>query len=351
MSEDSILITGGAGFIGSHCSLVLLEHGFNVIVMDNGSNSQINLFTGKPESLIRVEKLTGKSIEFLNGDLLNSKDLRNLFTEYKISCVIHCAALKSVAESVEVPLSYYTNNVTGSINLYDVMSKCNVKTLIFSSSSTVYGEPQFLPLTEEHPTGQNCANPYGKTKYMNEEILKDLVGSDKDWRVYSLRYFNPVGAHLSGDIGEDPMGMPNNLMPIIAQVATGRRKCLEVYGRNYNTIDGTGVRDYIHIMDLADGHVSALEKILRENCGIFKAYNLGTGSGSSVLQVVKTFETVNNISIPYKFVERRPGDVASSYCAVNLAEKELNWKAKFTLADMCRDSWNWQSKNPNGYRK
>ncbi|KAK7576233.1 hypothetical protein V9T40_012519 [Parthenolecanium corni] len=353
MSKPYILITGGAGFIGSHCALVLLEHGFDVVVIDNCSNAYLGSSDSKPESLKRVEKLTNKSIEFVKGDLSDCDNLGSVFKKFNISCVLHCAALKSVKESWDIPLSYYSNNVTGSINLFSVMSSYGVKKLIFSSSSTVYGDPQFLPLTEEHPTGQNCANPYGRTKFLVEEILKDLCRSDKDWCVYSLRYFNPVGAHPSGDIGEDPLGIPNNLMPIITQVAIGKLKSIDVYGNDYDTVDGTGVRDYIHIMDLAEGHAAAIKVLLKEkgNAGIFKAYNLGTGSGSSVLQMISTFEKVNSVKIPYKIVGKRAGDVAASYCAVQLAKKELGWQAKYGLAEMCKDAWTWQTKNPKGYQK
>lgn len=352
MTQQYVLITGGAGYIGSHCALVLLQSGYDVLVLDNCSNTYSANKDDKPESLKRVEKLAGKTLSYVYGDLSDCQKLKDVFTLYKVSCVIHCAAFKSVKESWDLPLSYYTNNVTGSLNLFHTMSECGVKNIIFSSSSTVYGDPQFLPLTEDHPTGQNCANPYGRTKFMVEEILKDLSLSDKGWKVYSLRYFNPVGAHPSGEIGEDPLGIPNNLMPVVSQVAVGKLKELAVYGDDYNTPDGTGVRDYIHIMDLAEGHTAAVSKLLTEKeGGIFKAYNLGTGSGVSVLQVVRTFEKVNKINIPYKVAPRRPGDVASSYCAVDLAKKQLGWEAKHGLDEMCRDSWNWQSKNPNGYRK
>ncbi|XKL60860.1 hypothetical protein PGB90_007917 [Kerria lacca] len=352
MQADNILITGGAGFIGSHCVLVLLELNYNVIVIDNCSNSFCEKSVSKPEALIRVEKLTKKTLQFFQADIQNCENLRNIFKEFKISCVIHCAAFKSVKESWDVPLSYYFNNISGSLNLLTVMNEFNIKKFIFSSSSTVYGEPQFLPITEEHPTGQNCANPYGRTKFMVEEILKDLSVSDKEWCIYSLRYFNPVGAHPSGEIGEDPVGIPNNLMPVISQVAVGKLKLLNIYGNDYDTVDGTGVRDYIHIMDLAYGHIAALVALLQENnLGVFKAYNLGTGSGTSVLQLINTFENVNNVKIPYKIVERRTGDTAASYCAVQLAKKELNWEAKYGITDMCRDAWNWQSKNPKGYQK
>lgn len=352
MPEHYVLITGGAGYIGSHCALVLLQSGYDVLILDNCSNTYSASKGDKPESLKRVEKLAGKTLSYVYGDLSDCGKLKDILTKYNVSCVIHCAAFKSVKESLDLPLSYYTNNVTGSLNLFHTMSDCGVKNLIFSSSSTVYGIPQFLPLTEAHQTGQNCANPYGRTKFMVEEILKDLSLSDKEWKVYSLRYFNPVGAHPSGEIGEDPLGTPNNLMPFVSQVAVGKLKELEVYGNDYNTPDGTGVRDYIHIMDLAEGHTAAVGKLLAEkNGGIFKAYNLGTGSGVSVLEVINAFEKVNKIRIPYKIVARRAGDVASSYCAVDLAKKELNWEAKFGLEEMCRDSWNWQSENPNGYRQ
>ncbi|XP_065225200.1 UDP-glucose 4-epimerase-like [Planococcus citri] len=352
MTQQYVLITGGAGYIGSHCVLVLLQSGYDVLVLDNCSNTYSADEGDKPESLKRVEKLTGKTLSYVYGDFSDCQKLKNVFTRYKISCVIHCAALKSVKQSCDLPLPYYTNNVAGSLNLLQAMSECGVKSIIFSSSSSVYGNPQFLPVTEDHPTGENCANPYGRTKFMVEEILKDISLSDKEWKVYSLRYFNPVGAHPSGEIGEDPLGIPSNLMPVVSQVAVGKLKELAVYGDDYNTPDGTCVRDYIHIMDLAEGHIAAVGKLLTEKKGgIFKAYNLGTGSGVSVLQVVNTFEKVNKINIPCKVAPGRAGDIASSYCAVDLAKKELVWEAKYGLVEMCRDSWNWQSKNPKGYRK
>lgn len=350
--SKTILVTGGAGYIGSHTVLTLLEHGYSVVVVDNLVNACRVGETGIPESLKRVEKLTGKKIEFFDVDILDLTSLREVFEKFKFQCVIHFAALKSVGESCEKPLTYYHNNITGSLNLLQVMQEFQVSRFIFSSSSTVYGSPQFLPFTESHPTGQGCTNPYGKSKYFVEEILKDLAASNKDWTIISLRYFNPVGSHPSGEIGEDPNGIPNNLMPYIAQVAVGRRDKLQVFGDDYDTKDGSGVRDYIHIMDLAAGHVTALDKLLgpKSKAG-FTAYNLGTGTGYSVFEMVAAFSRASNKKIPYEVVARREGDIASSYCDASLARAELQWEAKHGLDKMCEDTWRWQAKNPLGYQK
>jgi len=344
----NILVTGGGGYIGSHCILQLLQEDFNVIAVDNFVNSIKGPFA-IPESLVRVQNLTGKSVTFYGADLCNKASLRDVFSKHQIDCVIHFAALKAVGESCRLPLMYYGNNVTGSANLMEVMMEFGVKKIIFSSSATVYGDPDYLPIDEIHPTGK-CTNPYGKTKYFMEEIIKDQVAANPDWSSMLLRYFNPVGAHPSGMIGEDPQGIPNNLMPYIAQVAVGRREKLSVYGGDYPTIDGTGIRDYIHIMDLADSHVAALKKIFEPDFVGVKIYNLGTGTGASVLEMIKAFEEASGRKVPYEIVGRRAGDVSSAYCSPKLAEKELGWKASRGLVDMCRDMWTWQSKNPMGFR-
>ncbi|KAE8740277.1 hypothetical protein FOCC_FOCC014208 [Frankliniella occidentalis] len=335
--EPVVLATGGAGFIGSHIVVELLNNGFSVVVIDNLVNALKGNDGGpKPESLRRVEKITNKTVTFYNVDLLDIDALKSVFLKHNIVCVIHFAALKAVGESCEIPLTYYKNNVMGSINLLEVMKEFNVKKLLFSSSATVYGLPQKLPLTEDHPTGQGCTNPYGKTKYFIEEILQDLCASDKTWSVVALRYFNPIGAHKSGLIGEDPNGIPSNLMPYIAQVATGKRAELKVYGNDYDTLDGTGVRDYIHIVDLAEGHISGMKKVMDKAFSGWRVYNLGTGTGYSVLQIVHEFESASGKKVPYSIVERRPGDVASSYADPTRAKKELQWTAKRTLSDMCK---------------
>ena len=350
-SEPVVLATGGAGFIGSHIVVELLNNGFHVVVIDNLINALKGQDGGsKPESLRRVEKITNKAVTFYDIDLLDKEALKTVFRKHNIVCVIHLAALKAVGESCEVPLTYYKNNVGGSINLLEVMKEFNVKKLLFSSSATVYGIPQNLPLTEDHPTGQGCTNPYGKTKFFVEEILQDLCASDKTWSVVALRYFNPIGAHESGLIGEDPNGIPNNLMPFVAQVATGKRTELKVFGNDYDTVDGTGVRDYIHIVDLAEGHVSGLRKVMDSTFSGWRVYNLGTGAGFSVLQLVNAFQAASGKTIPFKIVERRPGDIASSYADSTRAKKELNWTAKRSLSNMCEDTWRWQMKNPNGFR-
>jgi UDP-glucose 4-epimerase len=334
----NILITGGTGFIGSHTTLELLNENFNVVIIDNLSNS-------KRTSLDRVEKLTGKKADFHEIDLLDREALQKLFSQYKFDGVIHFAGLKAVGESVEKPLLYYKNNISGTVNLCEVMSKSGVKNMVFSSSATVYGDPEVNPIPETSPV--TFVNPYGFTKLSIEYILKDLHASDPDWNIALLRYFNPVGAHASGQIGEDPNGIPNNLMPFVTQVAVGKREKLSVFGSDYPTHDGTGVRDYIHVVDLAIGHLKALEK-LESDPGVV-TYNLGTGTGSSVMDVIKAFEKANGVEIPCQLTERRPGDAAVCYADPSKAEKELNWKATRDLETMCRDAWNWQSKNPEGF--
>ncbi len=335
----TILVTGGAGYIGSHTVLQLLEQDFNVVVLDNLCNAS-------RVSLQRVEKLTDKKITFVLGDIRDEQALNSLFQQYDIDAVIHFAGLKAVGESVEQPLRYYENNVFGTLQLCKSMQAHGVKNIVFSSSATVYGDPVALPLREDMPTGQPT-NPYGQSKLMVELVLKDLYTSDKSWNIVLLRYFNPVGAHPSGLIGEDPTGIPNNLMPFITQVATGKRECLSVFGDDYDTPDGTGVRDYIHVEDLADGHLKALRK-LSDNAGLC-TFNLGTGQGYSVLEMVKAFEQESGQSVPYKIVPRRSGDVASCYADPSLAKQSLGWEAKKGLVQMCQDSWRWQSNNPQGY--
>ena len=334
----SILVTGGAGYIGSHTSIELLNAGYSVVIVDNFQNS-------KPEVLNRIKEITGKDFKFYEVNLLDKAKLERVFEENDIEAVIHFAGLKAVGESVEIPLTYYHNNITGTLILCEVMKNYGVNKIVFSSSATVYGMNNQSPLTEDMPV--SATNPYGRTKLMIEEILKDLVVSDDTWGISLLRYFNPIGAHESGKIGEDPNGIPNNLMPYITQVACRKREKLSVFGDDYDTHDGTGVRDYIHVLDLADAHLKALEKIINTN-GV-EIYNLGTGVGYSVLDVVKTFAKVNNVDVPFVITERRPGDVATCYADPAKAFKELGWKAKRDLADMCRDSWNWQTKNPDGY--
>lgn len=335
----TILVTGGAGYIGSHTVLQLLEAGYQVVVLDN-------LWNASPESLKRVEALTGKSLTFIEGDIRDQAILESIFSAHDISAVIHFAGLKAVGESVEKPLMYYQNNVYGTLVLCEMMQKYGVKNIVFSSSATVYGDPTELPLREDMPTGKPT-NPYGMSKLMVEHVLADLYKSDEQWNIALLRYFNPVGAHPSGRIGEDPNGIPNNLMPFITQVATGKREKLAVFGDDYDTHDGTGVRDYIHVEDLANGHLKALEK-LDTDVGLV-TYNLGTGQGYSVLDMVKAFESQSGQKVPYQIAPRRSGDVAACYADPKLAAKELNWQAEKGLEDMCRDSWNWQSNNPDGY--
>lgn len=334
----AILVTGGAGYIGSHTCVQLLEAGCEIVVLDNLSNS-------KPESIKRIGEITGRKFEFVKGDLLDRELVDELFNAHKIESVIHFAGLKAVGESVSIPLHYYHNNITGSLVLFETMQKYGVKNIVFSSSATVYGMIDKMPIDEEAPLAP--VNPYGRTKYMIEEILRDLYISDNSWNIILLRYFNPVGAHKSGRIGEDPNGIPNNLVPYISQVAVGKLKELNVFGSDYPTPDGTGIRDYIHVVDLADGHLKALEK-LKRNPGI-GAYNLGTGKGSSVLEMVDAFEKASGRKIPYKLAERRPGDVAVCYANPEKARRELEWTAERTMADMCEDTWRWQSGNPSGY--
>jgi UDP-glucose 4-epimerase len=333
-----ILVTGGAGYIGSHTSLELLNAGYDVVVVDNLINSKV-------ESLRRVQELTGRSLTFHQVDLLDNAALDAVFAEAPVDAVIHFAGLKAVGESVSIPLRYYHNNITGTLVLCEVMLAHGVKNLVFSSSATVYGAPETVPIREDFPL--SATNPYGRTKLMIEDILRDLGQADPAFNVALLRYFNPVGAHASGRIGEDPNGIPNNLMPYVAQVAVGKLPYLRVFGKDYPTVDGTGVRDYIHVVDLANGHLKALEK-LSANPGV-QAYNLGTGQGYSVLDVVAAYEEMSGKPIPYQVIERRPGDVAESYADPTRAQKELNWTAKLGLADMCADSWRWQSQNPNGF--
>lgn len=336
---EQILVTGGAGYIGSHTLIQLIENGYSPVVFDNLINSSI-------ESLNRVQQITDVEIPFVRGDITDKTALSEVFSKYDFIAVIHFAGLKAVGESVEKPLYYYENNVYGSIQLFNVMAEYNVKTIVFSSSATVYGDPVSLPLKESMPTGMPT-NPYGMSKLMIENILNDLYVSDNQWRVVNLRYFNPVGSHPSGLIGEDPNGIPNNLMPFITQTATGKREKLSVFGGDYDTHDGTGVRDYIHVLDLAFGHIQALKKV-SSSTGVLTV-NLGTGIGYSVLDIVKSFENASGKKVPYEIVERRSGDVAACYADPVYAKEILDWEAKLDLDDMCRDSWHWQSNNPNGY--
>lgn len=337
----AILVTGGAGYIGSHAVVELQNAGYEVVVLDNLINSS-------KECLKRVEKITGKPVPFYEVDILDREALEKVFENENIDSCMHFAGLKAVGESVAKPWEYYQNNVAGTLTLVDVMRKHNVKNIIFSSSATVYGEPAVIPITEECPKGQ-CTNPYGWTKSMLEQILMDIQKADPEWNVVLLRYFNPIGAHASGTIGENPNGIPNNLMPYITQVAVGRLKELGVFGNDYDTPDGTGVRDYIHVVDLVRGHVKALKK-LEEKAGLC-IYNLGTGKGYSVLELVKNFESATGVKIPYVIKERRPGDIATCYSDASKAERELGWKAELGVKEMCADSWRWQSANPNGYEE
>lgn len=345
---EKILVTGGAGYIGSHCVVELIEAGYKPVVVDNFSNAVREGDRDRPESINRIEEILDKSIDFHELDLLDRPGLEKLFKKNSFSAVMHFAGLKAVGESVEQPLRYYRVNLTASLNLLEVMQAHNVHNLVFSSSATVYGDPQHLPIDEDHVVG-GCTNPYGKTKYFIEEMIKDHCKAEKDWNAVLLRYFNPIGAHSSGLIGEDPQGIPNNLLPYVAQVAVGRRKCLSVFGNDYDTVDGTGVRDYIHVVDLAKGHIAALKK-LKDDCGC-KVYNLGTGTGYSVLQMVKAMEKASGKEIPYKIAPRRSGDVASCYANPHRAEKELGWHAQCDLDKMCEDLWRWQSMNPTGFSK
>ncbi len=327
----SVLVTGGAGFIGSHTVVELLNSGYDVVIIDNFSNS-------KPEVLKSIKKITGKDFKFYELDYLNKKELEKVFEENpQIDSVINFAGYKAVGESVQKPIEYYMNNVSGALVLLDTMKKYGVKKFVFSSSATVYGEPERIPLTEECKTG-GTTNPYGTTKLFIEQILKDIYTSDNTWDIAILRYFNPVGAHESGLIGEEPQGIPNNLMPYVARVAAGTLKELSVFGNDYNTKDGTGVRDYIHVVDLAKGHIKAIEKLNKENSGLY-IYNLGTGVGYSVLDMVKAFEKATGKKVPYKIAPRRDGDIAICYSNPKKAKEELNWEATKTLEDMCRDSW------------
>jgi UDP-glucose 4-epimerase len=337
--EMKVLVTGGMGYIGSHTCVELLELGMDVVIVDNLSNSN-------PEVLNRIETITGKRPAFYELDVCNEQALSAVFDENKIDCVIHFAGMKAVGESVAMPERYYANNLGSTLTLTRVMAAHNVKRIIFSSSATVYSGDNVMPLQETSKTG-NCTNPYGWTKYMGEQILRDIAFADKEWSVVLLRYFNPIGAHSSGLIGEDPKGTPNNLMPFISQVAVGRREFLSVFGNDYDTHDGTGVRDYIHVVDLAKGHVAAVEYVTKHTgCEVF---NLGTGTGYSVLDMVKTFQEVNNVPVPYVVAPRRPGDIGTCYASPDKSRDVLGWKAEKTLADMCRDSWNWQKNNPQGY--
>lgn len=333
-----ILVTGGAGYIGSHTCVELLEAGYEVIVVDNLANS-------KKEALKRVEEITGKKVTFFEVDLLEHEKLEFIFSEHPIEAVIHFAGYKAVGESVSKPLSYYHNNITGTLHLCEAMKKYGVKNLVFSSSATVYGDPETVPIKEDFPL--SATNPYGRTKLFIEEILRDLHVSDSSWNLALLRYFNPVGAHPSGKIGEDPNDIPNNLMPYISQVAVGKLEKLSVFGDDYPTEDGTGVRDYIHVVDLAVGHLKALEA-LEKNPGLL-TYNLGTGKGYSVLEVVNAFEEATGQDVPYQITDRRPGDIAACYADPQKASEELGWEAERDLVDMCRDVWRWQSQNPEGY--
>ncbi len=334
-----ILVTGGAGYIGSHTVVELLNSGYEVVVVDNLSNSS-------EKSLKRVEQITGKSVSFYKCDILDREGLNSVLDKEKADACIHFAGLKAVGESVKKPWEYYENNIAGTLTLVDVLRNHGIKNIIFSSSATVYGDPAFIPITEECPKGV-CTNPYGWTKSMLEQILTDIQKADPEWNVILLRYFNPIGAHKSGLIGENPNGIPNNLMPYITQVAVGKREKLTVYGNDYDTHDGTGVRDYIHVVDLAKGHVKALEKI-KEKAGL-KVYNLGTGVGYSVLDIVKNFEAATGVKIPYVIGDRRPGDIATCYSSAKKAKEELDWVAENGIKEMCADSWNWQKNNPNGY--
>lgn len=335
-----ILVTGGAGYIGSHTLVELLNTGYDVVVVDN-------LYNSSEKSLDRVKQITGKDFTFYKADITDASAMNAIFEkEADTACVIHFAGLKAVGESVEKPLEYYQNNIAGTLTLCEAMRNHGVKNIIFSSSATVYGDPAFIPITEECPKGV-CTNPYGWTKHMIEQILTDFHTADPDWNVILLRYFNPIGAHKSGLIGEDPKGIPNNLLPYVAQVAIGKLECLGVFGDDYDTPDGTGVRDYIHVVDLALGHVAAVNKI-KENPGV-KIYNLGTGNGYSVLDVVKAFSKACGKEVPYQIKPRRAGDIATCYSDATLAKEELGWQAKYGIEEMCEDSWRWQSQNPNGY--
>lgn len=337
---SKVLVTGGAGYIGSHTCVELLNAGHDVVVLDNLSNSS-------KEALNRVQTLTAKSVDFVEGDILDEVVLDQIFQNHQIDAVIHFAGLKAVGESQKIPLKYFENNISGSISLVQAMERANVFNLVFSSSATVYDEANISPLNEDMPTGMP-SNNYGYTKLIVEQLLEKLAQADERWSIALLRYFNPVGAHKSGLMGEDPQGIPNNLMPYVTQVAVGRREKLSIFGNDYDTVDGTGVRDYIHVVDLANAHLCALNN--RLNAQGYRAWNIGTGNGCSVLEIKNTFERVNGIEIPFEFAPRREGDVATSFANNARAVQELGWTAKFGLEDMLADSWNWQKQNPNGYR-
>ena len=335
----NILVTGGAGYIGSHTCVELLNAGYDVVIIDN-------LYNSNQKAVDRIEEITGKKVKFYPDDMMDRAAVKRVFDENKIDAVIHFAGLKAVGESVHKPIEYYRTNIGSTLNLTDEMRAHGCKNIIFSSSATVYGDPAEIPITENCPKG-TCTNPYGWTKWMQEQILTDIHTADPEWNVILLRYFNPVGAHKSGLIGEDPKGIPNNLLPYVAQVAIGKLPEINVFGNDYDTPDGTGVRDYIHVVDLARGHVKAIERFAKKD-GVFIC-NLGTGHGYSVLDVIHAFEKACGKKLPYVIRERRPGDIATCYSSPAKAEKELGWTAEFDLEDMCRDSWNWQQKNPNGY--
>ncbi|HIR13150.1 MAG TPA: UDP-glucose 4-epimerase GalE [Candidatus Choladousia intestinavium] len=335
----AVLVTGGAGYIGSHTCVELLENGYDVVIMDN-------LYNSNKKAVDRVEQITGKKVSFYCVDMLDRDGVDGIFQKENIDSVIHFAGYKAVGESVQKPLEYYHNNITGTLILCDVMRKYGVKNIIFSSSATVYGDPAFVPITEECPKGK-ITNPYGQTKAMLEQILTDLHVADPEWNVVLLRYFNPIGAHKAGIIGEDPKGIPNNLVPYIAQVAVGKLEKLGVFGNDYDTPDGTGVRDYIHVVDLARGHVKAMKKFQEEPQ--VRIYNLGTGKGYSVLEVLHAFEKACGKTLPYEIKPRRAGDIATCYADPSKAKRELGWEAEYGIEEMCQDSWRWQSMNPNGY--
>lgn len=334
----NVLVTGGAGYIGSHTVVLLVEAGHDVVVFDNFCNAS-------KESIKRVEKIVNQPIEVVEGDIRSKEDLKSVFEQQAFDAVIHFAGLKAVGESVELPLKYYDNNVYGTVVLCEVMAEYGCKSIIFSSSATVYGDPHTTPITEDFPL--SATNPYGRSKLMVEEILRDLYVSDKEWKIVLLRYFNPVGAHHSGTIGEDPNGIPNNLMPFIAQTAVGKRECLSVFGDDYDTVDGTGVRDYIHVVDLAQGHLQALERL--ESFDTLKTINLGTGKGYSVLEMLKAFEKASGKVVPYQIAPRRAGDIAKCFANPSYAKEVLGWEAKRGIEEMCQDTWRWQNKNPSGY--
>lgn len=337
----NILITGGAGYIGSHTIVELLKDNHDIVVVDNLSNSS-------REALRRIKKITNKEVEFYEFDLRNRDMLDSVFSDHHFDAVIHFAGLKSVGESVSQPIGYYDNNIVSTLILLEIMKKHDVKKLVFSSSATVYGDPTELPIKETSQIGIGITNPYGQTKFMIEQILKDLSATGKDWNITSLRYFNPIGAHGSGIIGEDPSGIPNNLLPYVSRVAAGSLDAVNVFGNDYDTPDGTGVRDYIHVVDLAKAHLAALNHLNHSN--IYKVYNIGTGKPVSVLEIIDAFKKASGKDIPYKIVARRPGDIAACYADPTLANKELGWKAKLSVQDACDSSWKWQSQNPNGYK-